>query len=218
MQTSLQAYNDNNIDFYRNIKIETFQHLATVIGLDSGIDVDLIYPYLKDSQNLVELGAGYGRVIKALLAKGFKGKITAIERVPELIAYLEQNIPEIVVFQQQDFKHLELTTKPSVITWLWSGILELSQDEQREIIKYLYKLLADKGLLVVEIPRQVKFVGIHVGEQKVKVETEWGTINAYLPRHEEMIEYAKAAGFLDTQLIEYKTVTQLERSLYLFKK
>lgn len=42
MPKILQAYNDKNVDFYRNIKLETFKHLATVIGLDTGIDVDVI--------------------------------------------------------------------------------------------------------------------------------------------------------------------------------
>jgi len=218
MPKILQAYNDKNVDFYRNIKLETFKHLATVIGLDTGIDVDVIYPFIKDADTLVELGAGYGRVIKALLQRGFKGKIIAIERITALIEHLSQNIPEIVVLQQQDFKHLQLAIKPAVITWMWSGILELSKDEQIAMIQHLYELVAEKGCLIVEIPRKVKFIGVHVGEQKVKVETEWGTIEAYLPRHEEMLEYGQLAGFSEIQLFEYQTTTKLERSIYMFKK
>jgi SAM-dependent methyltransferase len=218
MEQTPQAYNDNNIDFYRKIKIDTFKEIATLIGLDTGADIDLIYPYIKDAKNLVELGAGYGRAIQLLLQKGFQGKITAIERVPELIKHLEQNISNIVIFQQQDLKKLQLTTKPEAILWLWSGILELSKEEQVGAIQNLQKTLSEKGILVVEIPRKVKYVGVHVGDQRMKVETDWGTIDAYLPRHEEMVEYGQLAGFSEVQLIEYQTRTNLDRSLYLFKK
>jgi SAM-dependent methyltransferase len=218
MSKTLQAYNDKNVDFYRNIKMDMFQQIATMLGLQSGIDIEKVYPYIKDAKVLVELGAGYGRVVKALLKRGFTGQIIAVERVKTLFEYLSQNIPEIVVLQQQDLKQLKLATPPDAITWMWSGILELSKDEQKTVINNLYKVLAPKGVLIVEIPKQVKFVGVHVGEQKIKVETEWGTIDAYLPKHEEMLEYGKKAGFTEVQLIDYQTSIQLERSIYVFKK
>lgn len=195
-----------------------FQQIATVLGLQTGIDVDQIYPYIANAKILVELGAGYGRVVKRLLHKGFAGQIIAIERVASLFEYLSKNIPEIVVLQQQDLKLLKLEKTADAITWMWSGILELSQDEQMTVIKNLYKLLSAKGILIVEIPKQVKFVGKHIGDQKIKVETEWGTIDAYLPKHEEMLQYGKKAGFSEVQAIDYKTSIGLERAIYLFKK
>ncbi len=218
MQTPLQGYNDKNIDFYRHIKMETFQHLAGVIGFHTDVDVDILFPIVKEAKVLVELGAGYGRVVKALLQKGFAGKIIAVERIEEFIAYLKQHIPEIVVLQQQDIKHLQLTEQVDAITWLWSGILELSKEEQAQSVKHLYHLLNKNGVLLLEIPRKVKYVGVHIGDQKIKVETEWGTLDAYLPRHEEMEQYGKDAGFSSVQLIEYQTTTQLDRSLYVFRK
>jgi trans-aconitate methyltransferase len=218
MPTTIPRFNDKNIDFYRNIKMDTFQHLAGVIGFDTSVDIDILFPIVKEASTLLELGAGYGRVIKALLHRGFKGKIIAVERVAELIDYLKQHIPELVVLQQQDIKHLQLNQEVEAITWLWSGILELSNEEQKETVKHLYTLLATNGVLILEIPRKVKYVGVHIGDQKIKVEAEWGTLDAYLPRHEEMIAYSQAAGFTSIQCIEYQTNTQLDRSLYILRK
>lgn len=218
MQAPIQGFNDKNMGFYQNIKMETFKHLAGVIGFDTAIDVELLFPIVKNAKVLLELGAGYGRVVKALLARGFAGKIIAVERVTSFINHLKLNIPEIVVLQQQDIKHLELKEKADAITWLWSGILELSKEEQAEVVKHLYSLMNESGVLVLEIPRKVKFVGVMVGEQKIKVETEWGSLDAYLPKHEEMLEYGKNAGFASVEQLDYQTATHLDRSMYVMRK
>ena len=80
--------NDNNVAFYRKIKIDKFREIAELLGFHTGIDIDVLLPYIRHSKVLVELGVGFGRVIKALLDRGFDGKIIGIERSPELLQFL----------------------------------------------------------------------------------------------------------------------------------
>jgi SAM-dependent methyltransferase len=217
MQNHLPLFNDNNIGFYQHIKIDTFKSFAELQGFDTCVDVATIYPYLQNANILLELGAGYGRVVRGLLERGFKGKIIAVERVAELIEYLKLHIPEIVVLEQQDLKKLTIDVAPEAITWMWSGILELSPTEQAHTIQHLHSLMAKGGRLFIEIPRKVKYVGVHIGEQRIKVEAEWGKIDAYMPRRDELLNYGHQAGFSNITWIEYET-SKLERIVYVFEK
>jgi SAM-dependent methyltransferase len=217
MHNHLPLFNDSNIGFYQYIKIDTFKSFAELQGFDTCIDVATIFPYLQSANVLLELGAGYGRVVRGLLERGFQGKIIAVERVAELIDYLKNNIPEIVVLEQQDLKKLTLDVAAEAITWMWSGILELSPTEQMRTIQHLHSLMAQGGRLFIEIPRKVKYVGVHIDEQRIKVEADWGKIDAYMPRHDELLDYGHQAGFSNITWIEYET-NKLERIVYIFEK
>lgn len=215
--------NDKNIDFYKKINLDKFKEFARLIGLDTKIDIDFIYPYVQSAKILVELGAGYGRVIEALLEKGFQGQIIAFERVSELMNHLSrqfghQKFNKKITLIEADFKYYPFPEKVDAVLWLWSGFLEYSKIEQAENVKRIYANLTDKGILVIEIPVEVKHVGKHEDNQIIKVETEWGTIEAYMPRYEELLEYATQAGFIGIERLDYATTTNLKRSIYIFRK
>jgi SAM-dependent methyltransferase len=215
--------NDKNIDFYRKINIDKFKEIAHLIGLDTAVDIGLIYPYIQSSKVLVELGAGYGRVIRALIEKQFRGKIIAFERSPELMHHLKTqfenpNFDQKLTLIESDFKHFSLPTKADAVLWLWSGFLELSEDEQAKSVKHISNHLTENGVLVIEIPVEVKHIGTRTDHQHIKVETDWGTMDAYLPRYEELLTYAEKSGFEGVERIDYATATQLKRSVYIFRK
>lgn len=215
--------NDNNIDFYRKININKFKEIAGLIGLDTKIDIDLVYPYIQSAKILVEFGAGYGRALEALLEKKFKGKIIAFERSPELVRYLEKQFANEIIatkltLVEADFKQFGIEEKAEAVLWLWSGFLELSQKEQKENVKHIFDHLESKGILIIEIPVEVKHIGTRTDHQHIKVETDWGTMEAYMPRYEEMLEYAANAGFQGIERIDYATATNLKRAIYIFRK
>jgi len=215
----MQSINDSNYDFYRHIQIPTFEHYARLTGMDTGKDIDIIYPIIQKANTVVELGAGYGRATSFILSKGFKGKLILVERVPELITYLRQDLHITEDIIQQDIKKLQLEQPADILLWLWSGILELSQEEQANTIKQLYENLLPGGKLIIEAPfKQIKVVGSHTSEQLIKLETEWGTLTAYLPTPEEIEEDAKRAGFQSFQKINYLSETNLERVIYVLTK
>ncbi len=209
---------DTNLAFYEKIKLSKFKEIARLQGFDTCPDLRILYPYLKNALEILEIGAGYGRVTQGLTQQGFQGHITALDRSPKMCAYTRQNASQSVSVIETDIRFYPIQQHPSAILWLWSGVLELSPDEQKEVIKKFAQALKSGGLLVLEIPQQIRYVGVHVGNQKIKVETEWGELNAYLPSHEEMLAFQKVGQFSSMKVINYKSDTGLERALYLYQK
>lgn len=210
--------NDNNVAFYRKIKIDRFREIAALLGFHTGIDLDVLLPHIRHAKVLIELGVGFGRVIKALLDRDFGGKIIGIERSPELFQFLKTQFPPSVQLFEQNIRHFEIGQNADAILYMWSGILELSLHEQHEAVRHFSQKLNPKGILVLEIPRQVKYMGVSVGNQNLKVETEWGVLDAFLPTHEQMLELVEIGGFESLKVIDYQTVADLSRAMYLYQK
>ncbi len=212
---------DGNFAFYKGMKLESFMEFARLTGFTAGVDIDVIYPYIKDAKKLVELGAGYGRAIDFLLKKGFEGEIVAVERIDSLIGHLENRFgTKVSRYICEDITELRLEESANAIVWLWSGILELTVPNQSKSIKQLYECLAPGGLLALESPhKQVKIVGKQQdNDRHIQLRTDWGELNAYLPTREELYDYAKEAGFEKVETVYYQSDTGLERVFYLMRK
>ncbi len=212
------AMMDSNLEFYQNIKIPKFKEIADLQGFNTCPDLRILYPYLKDAQRILEIGSGYGRVVKEISAYDFRGKITALDRSPKMCAYIRRKKLKNVSVVEADVRDYQITNQPDVILWLWSGVLELSPEAQKTMIHKFGKALKPECLLVLEIPRQIKYVGVHVDERIIKVETDWGSLDAYLPSHQEMLHFQEIGHFQSVEVIYYQSDTGLERALYLYKK
>ncbi|WP_448519913.1 class I SAM-dependent methyltransferase [Rhodoflexus sp.] len=210
--------NDANIDFYRRIGANKLREMAVLQGLERGPEIPLLMPFIRDAQLLIEIGAGYGRIVKALKTNGFKGKIVAQERCPELCQVLREECSQDAVIFEGDIKREHYPQNSDALLWMWSGMLEFTPEEQQAVIGQLFAHLNPGGVLALEIPREIRYVGKPIDERKIVVDTEWGRIDAYLPLEEELINYGLRAGFRHLETIHYQTDTGLKRSLYLFVK
>ena len=115
------------------MNLKDFKNFAHLTGFDTGIDIDILFPYLKDIKELAELGAGYGRAIHFLLNKGFEGKVIAVDRVERFLHLLKEKYGEKIDCLHQDIRNLKLKHPVDGIMWLWSGISELSPDGQEKL-------------------------------------------------------------------------------------
>ena len=61
-------------------------------------------------------------------------------------------------------------------------------------------------------------MGVSVGNQNIKVETEWGVLDAFMPTHEQMLELVEIGGFESLKVIDYQTAADLSRAMYLYQK
>ena len=209
-----------NYDFYDAMDLQQFEKFAELTGFDTGVDIELLYPHIQHAKVLVEFGSGYGRAIKFLLQKGFEGKLVGVERIQSLVDRLKKLYEaEKVSFVHQDIAELNLPIKADAIVWLWSGILELTPEDQQEAISRAYHLLQDGGQFVVESPHKtIKVVGELNDERKIVVKTDWGVLEAYLPIEEEIRNYASNAGFSSVEVQYYQSSTQLDRVFYILRK
>ena len=195
--------NNGNRDFYENISLEDFENFAKVIGLETGADVNAIYPYLASCSSIMEIGAGYGRVIDCLIKKDFKGKIYAVERVAHLASLIRHRFGDYTEVLEQDLKDIQLAEKINCVLWLWSGVMELAPDEQHKTLKNLYDLLASRGTLFLETPEKIHYIGEQYDHQMIKFTTNWGTINAYFPEKEEVKARLREVGFRKINVFYY---------------
>lgn len=210
--------NDANIDFYRRIGANKLREMAALQGLSQGPEIPLLMPYIQNARLLVEIGAGYGRIVKALKVNGFQGHIVAQERCPELCRVLREDCGEDAEIFEADIKRNRYPQSADALLWMWSGILEFTPEEQQEVITQLFQHLNPGGILVIEIPREIRYIGKPVDERKIVVDTEWGRLDAYLPSEDELLAYGKNAGFTHLQTIYYQTDSELKRSIYVFEK
>jgi len=219
MTISTTTVKDENFAFYKHINLKDFKHFAHLTGFDTGIDIELLYPHIKDIKHLAELGAGYGRAIHFLKQKGFQGTITAVDRVARFLNSLKEKYGDTIQTHRQDIRDLALAQPVDGIMWLWSGISELSPKEQEISVANIYQNLTKGGLFILESPyKQIKIVGTHQSPQHITLTTDWGRLDAYLPSEEEVQTYAKKAGFSSFETLHYQSETGLDRVFYLLKK
>ena len=174
-------------------------------------------PFIKNSSMLLDVGSGYGRSIKGILSMGFKGHITALDRVPHLIDHLRDTFPNCTVVQN-DITEYKEKEKFDAITWMWSGFLELTSDNQRKVMHTLFDSLKDDGVFVVEVPDIINLYGKFDNEREITFETDWGTLKAFMPLPDEMKLIAENAGFHQLHTQKYESNTGAKRQFFVFKK
>lgn len=213
--------NDQNFDFYNKLGVDPFRELAVRGGFSTFVDMELIYPYIKDSATILELGAGYGRCVEFFLQKGFKGKVIAVEQSPGLMAHMKAKFQKSknVELLQQDIKELQLTEKVDAALWMWSGLIDFSKAQQFLSLQKIHRMLNEGGKVVIDIPRiGFKTIAEHKDEKNLTFETPFGTLNCYIPDEEDMKGVKDEIGYKELKILNYKTVTDKERTIYILIK
>ena len=149
-RTAAWTNNDNN-NFYELVTPAGLAQLAVKSGLDSCCDIELLRPFWENALSVLEVGAGYGRVIQYLIDNGFKGKITAIERSQAFMEWLQLHFANRVDLRNLDIHDCsQVEDKFDTILFLWSGIADFTFNEQNIIISNLCELLQPGGQLILD--------------------------------------------------------------------
>lgn len=211
--------NKKNFDFYNQIGLDTFQSMAIAGGFNTYVDLEIAYRYINTNEKIVEIGAGYGRCIDFLLHKKHKGSIVAIEQSNVLCKHLKAKYNRAVEIIEGDISDAFFKEKVDTALWMWSGIIDFSPDEQESTIQYIAGILAEKGKLFIDIPRiGIQTIASHKDEQRIKLSTDFGEIECYIPVFAEIKSYAEKAGFGRVDEINYETSTAKKRTMYILLK
>ncbi len=222
-KTDIPTWNNltNQLNFYQKIPVlELLKQYAVEGGLESGADIDRAWNYIKNASTILEVGAGYGRVIKCLLARGYKGQITAVEHSEHMFKYMEENYRNKVnLFRENivDFCHSE---KFDTILWLWSGISDFTKEEQPAVMEKLFGLLQSGGTLIMDtFPcSAVPSNAITANNQTYTMKAMDCIASGYIPSPLEIKDYADHTGLVSVKPMEYVTSTNRKRMLYIFTK
>jgi hypothetical protein len=211
--------NEQNFDFYNHIGLETFRSLAVDGGFDTFVDLEIAYRYINLDERIVEIGAGYGRCIDFLLQKEHKGSIYAVEQSSVLSNYLREVYKDNVRIFEGDIFNVDIPEKVDTALWMWSGIIDFAPEEQSEAIQLCSTTLTEKGKLFIDIPRVgVQTIANHQDKQHIKLSTDFGEIQCYIPVTAEIKAYAEKAGFGRVDEINYETTTDKKRTMYILMK
>jgi len=219
MRTKTKWSNQNNADYYENVPFEVQAGYAVRGGLNTGRDLDLILDYIKGSDSLLEVGAGYGRVIDYLLEYNYQGNITAVERSQKFFQLLKEKYSSSVDLIQKDILHLSLKKSFDVILWLWSGISDFMPKEQIQVLKQLSSHLNPDGYILLDTftHAQQPLNANSSNKQYYVIEVEKCVLQGYIPSPDEIKTYAKDIGLQFIQHLPYITTTQRPRDLYILK-
>lgn len=215
----MEQINEKNFNFYNQIGIDTFQSLAKDGGFSTYVDLEIAYRYIQSAENIVEIGAGYGRCIDFLLAKKHQGKIIAVEQSSKLCEHLREKYSSTVEIVEGNIYTISFDQTIDTALWMWSGIIDFSLEEQAANVKHIFELLNTKGKLFIDIPRLgIQTIASHIDQQHIRLTTDFGEIECYIPRSDEVKEYAEAAGFTRVDEINYETATDKKRTMYILMK
>jgi SAM-dependent methyltransferase len=213
--------NTDNADFHEKIPIDEFKQFVKAGGFDDDKDIDLIMPYLIDSHSIIELGAGYGRVIGALRKRGYGGKITAIERSKNFFSYLTHNyLNESTILMNDDIYNMSPSGLFDVVLYMWCNISEWPKEQQSSVVKNISTWAKPGGLLILETidASQKPLNSIDYTSQTYAYKSQHGTVQGYIPTEQEIDNYINDADLMLVDKIDYITKTERERTIYILRR
>jgi cyclopropane fatty-acyl-phospholipid synthase-like methyltransferase len=194
--------NHDNAKFYNTLLVEDFKKLAKLAGLESCPDVELILPHLKPDSVILEVGAGYGRVLNCLINKGFKN-LYAIERDPNLCKLLQQQFGNKVNLIQQDLHDFKTGVKFDAILWLWAGISDFAKDEQFGMLQKLASFLKTNSIffldtMIAPIKLAIDCLCIKKNESILTYKNNF--LHGYFPSITQLKLYSKKLNLLHSRI------------------
>jgi SAM-dependent methyltransferase len=211
--------NTDNKKFYEEISLETFENFAKLAGLDTGADLDQIQSYIDKASSILEIGAGYGRVIDLLLKRGYKGRLAAVERSSKFCQLLKTRFGDKITLYEGDIRDLVIPEKFDLILWLWSGISDFNHEEQLNLLKRHANHDNVTAIIDTLIHKQIPLNAIefnHINKQYV-IHTESSFVYGYMPSPKEMLNYGKNLTCKSIDHFVY-ALGNLNRNLYIIKK
>jgi len=211
--------NSYNALVYKNMPLGYFKRGAIEGGLDNGCDVKAIINYIKNAQSILEVGAGYGRVLDYIVKSGFKGELLALEREPKLCKILKQQFKKVRIICE-DIRYFKLNQKFDLIVWFWAGLYDFAKTEQLLTLRNLVSHLNSSGFLIFDlIPFRDKTINtIDLDRHNRIIPTPYGDDKQYHPSAYEIKHYIQQLDLQKKANIIYETKTAKKRNLYVLQK
>lgn len=211
--------NEDNSAFYEH-HCTTLEEWAKQGGLATWPDLLTITDYIKPANTILEVGAGYGRVLDYLMMHYPKKELSALERSQHFSHQLEKKYGKNVTLYPTDVKMFYAEKRYDLILWLWSGLTDFAQFEQAAVLNHLARFLDPNGRLIVEtFPHdEVPANGSINQPQTYQLTADSMQLHGYIPSPVEMEEYADVVGLKIETIRQYRTSSDRMRKLYVIKK
>lgn len=209
---------DNKI-FYEKSSENYIYDMLQSAGLQTSPDIPIVLKYINKKQpgRVVDLGAGEGRVIKALLNYSFFDKIVGVEYteiryqiLKEMFAHLDQ-----VSILHENI--LNINGEYDYGLLLFSTLIDFTKDEQSELLYRLSLIIRKK--IFIDLPKfNAQKNGFYLPNQHAVIEMPWGRLEGFFPKKDDLLSFFEGTGFYLEAIEAYKTDTNRERELFIFSK
>ena len=212
--------NRDNAKIYSRLPLHAFLTFAKASGVDNNTDIVLLKEYIASAKNIMELGAGYGRVLQYLIQHS-SAHISGIERDRKLCKHLINNFEDNVEVIQADLKKHEFTReKYDLMLWLWAGFCEFSESEQLDALAQVTLGLSPGGRIVIDTLdyATMPIKATHKDGGYVEADTPYGVERLFVPNTVHFYRYANQLGLIIEKELYYEPLKGKLRTLYVFKK
>jgi len=204
--------NKDNSDIYQTLSPDTLKSFLKSSNIENNEDINVVYDsYIANADSVLELGAGYGRVLETLLNKGYSGKLSCIERSDVFYKHLHGKFHPRVNIHHSDIALFQPKSKYDTILWFWSGFAEFSKEEQPQILSHVKSLLKENGVLIID----TALTRDNNGPLESIIEINSEANHRYFPTHKELCSYALSLNLSIIDTIKYG-ITTLRKIKYLY--
>ncbi len=211
--------NCDNHAFYDDMPLNFFISGAIRSGVANGEDVQKIKDIILKTQSILEIGAGYGRILKSIIEIGYTGALEAIEYDRRYYNFCVERYGHKARLYHANVLEWRPQKTYDLITWMWSSIAEFSKHEQTALLDKFSQWLTPQGCLVVEtlkLSKKDKDRLIIDGQDCLMIYDRPGGY-LYVPTQAQLTQYAeKKLKLLEVR--PYLATGEVERSIYIFKK
>gem|GEM_PF-6967890 len=211
--------NNDNHAFYDNMTLDFFVAGAKRSGLANGEDVKQIKNLILHAESILEVGAGYGRVLKHILELDYKGSLDAVEYEKQYYDFCFERYSDKVALYHADILQWQAPKKYDLILSMWSSFTEFCEQEQRKLFRVFAGMLQPGGKLVVELlnPSAADKDRMVVDGDYCQFTYERPGGYLFFPAYSNLVEYA-ADDFSGFDIIQYKVNETVDRNICIFSR
>ena len=207
--------NIDNASFYDEMPMADFMDHAVQAGIAKGEDLEHIKGLILQSKSILEVGTGYGRVLKYILQLGFDGLLSAVERNAHYAGSCKKQFGSRVNIYNEDVLEWKEDIKCDLILWMWSSISEFQPQEQANLISNLSKALSKSGSLIVDVITSASKANLELSQEcayyHIRGESGYQE-DVYMPSVSEVLAYASSC-FRGHRLTPYETKNGVSRTI-----
>jgi len=211
-----------NLNSYNHLNLRDYESFAEASGLLEREDVFVLLPYLLKAESILEVGAGFGRAIDALISVVPTAEIMALEACPHMCQFMQKryiNNFNVRVFQS-DFLQQKISRKFDFIGMFWTTLMSFSPQEQQACFHQASKLLLPKGKFAVDLfESSTRAPHRRLSKELKMVSTELlgHRFFFWAPTNQELFEMALKSGLKPYDQLRYQ-VNGVSRRFVIFEK
>lgn len=212
-------HNATNRRFYEVVPDDFIFQSGMIAGIIPPVDVEIALSHINvdpsSDFSALEVGAGEGRVVDALLAHCRRVNVLAVEQCSRLATALQGKYTNHsrATILHGDINSVELAPV-DISFWMFTGIADFAPDEQEGVLKRLAG--NTQKTIVIETPAEnTETIASDRKGQWYTFKNKWGGCDwkGYIPSRTEMSAFANNLG-LRYRCVPYFSATHRARELH----